>query len=183
MSLNIFKTQKQVEALTAEVKELKADNDRLVKAAEDFKQKEAVFSLGSQDYLAEKEKMVAEHKAEIAKFNEEMEQRRKEYEATLAETNSKYAQDMEALKKEYAAQLEAKDAEIVAAKNSANKVAAEKLAAIGIPEETIKPTATSKSDGEILKAFENLNGPEKAKFYNENKEAILRATGLTVNKG
>lgn len=81
-----------------------------------------------------------------------------------------------------AKQMESKKSEaavVIAVEESVNKKVVQTLAAIGIPEGTIKedistaPVATDPM--EIYKQYDSLKGAEKVEFFKKNENVILRA--------
>jgi len=76
-------------------------------------------------------------------------------------------------------QVEVLKAELEVAKKSANRQAAETLAAIGVPEGTIKESISQEFTAEqVIAKFGALTGKEKSEFYQKHRATILRAQGL-----
>lgn len=108
--LNILKANEEITTLTAKNDELTQYNEQLKTENETLKQNAATFSLGAQDWAAEKENLVKGH------------------EQALAEMQTTYAKQITDL------ETKAKDA-----KETAGKQAADIVASLGVEPEAVKP--------------------------------------------
>lgn len=145
---NILQANKQVSELTVQVSDLTAQVDQLTKENATLKEQAAVFSLGSQDWAAEKETLIKSHEEAIKALEEKYNKDTGELAEVIQETKTEVAQQ-----------------------------AAQIVASIGIEPETIKTSAVP-SDGDILSKFAALTGAEKQAFYQENRDVIIKALGL-----
>lgn len=117
--------------------------------------------------LTGKDQVIAEHVATIAARDEKI----ATAEADLATAN--------AALETATAELAEKDKAIAAAEESAGKLAAEALAAIGQPEPLPVGAGESKP---ILEQFNELKGEAATRFYKENRKAILAAQAKLSNR-
>jgi hypothetical protein len=161
MQLNVFKLNEQVTQLTA-------DKDRLVKALE---AKEADFTKLVTE-SAEQVQGMAKHAAEIDALKAES---AKALEALKAE----HVKALEALTTDAAKQVEALTAQLDAAKQAANRQAAETVASLGVSADAIPATISQELTAEQINSkFAELNGKEKTEFYQKHRATILRSQGL-----
>lgn len=145
---NILKANEEVKNLTAQVEQLTADNKNLLDAVETYKQKEAAFGLGSQEWASEKETLI--------KSNEEaLKVQKDEYEKTIAKLQE----------------------DINKANASASEKAKNIVASIGVEPETVK-VCTKPNDKEIIGIWKTLSGQDQMKYYQEHRDTILKELGM-----
>lgn len=170
-NFNVLKAHKEVKALTEQVTALTADNKSLLEVIEAYKQKEAAFSLGSQDYAAEKEILIKTHSEAMAEVKTNLD-------TTIAKLTSDNTANIDKITKEYTDKVNALEVQLVEVKCSVNRQAANLVNALGIAPDSIRVQVTP-TDNEIFEQFNKMqNGPERTAFYNANKNLILKATGL-----
>jgi|ERR1041385_220706 CHASE3 domain sensor protein len=96
----------------------------------------------------------------------------------LTAANAEQAKEIENLKAEIATHKAETQKQVEAAKETAGKKAAEIVASVGIEQGTIKDSTQETTPEQIAAQFEALKGAARAKFYAENKDAILKANGV-----
>jgi len=95
----------------------------------------------------------------------------------FALTEQTYKKQITSLKNQLKTVMDAKDAEVLATKNTVTKQINSVLASIGVntfATETFS-VSTDTSDMEALNTFNGLTGQEKTEFYGKNKAKISRA--------
>ena len=76
-------------------------------------------------------------------------------------------------------QVDALANELEDAKVSANKIAAQTVASLGIPEGTIKPSVSDTlTPAEYAAKFKTLTGQERANFFAKHEKEIVQGFGV-----
>lgn len=117
-NFNVLKALSANTKLVEENKSLLADNQRLLEEIQAYKQKEAAYTLGAQDWASEKEALIKGHEEAMA---------------TLVETHNQAIKDL--------------DKKVADASTSAGNKVAQAVAAIGIDPETIVKVSASEIVG------------------------------------
>ena len=156
MNFNVIQLNKTVETLTAE----KAVLVKQLETAEaDLKD--------ARKYIDE----IVEKNGELTKQGEGVQ-------ASIDAAKAEAAKTVESTKAEMQAQLDAVKAELETAKTSANKIAAETVASLGIPEGVIKQDVASPMTPQAaVTKFESLSGKERSEFFAKHEAAIIKGYG------
>lgn len=105
----IAELENQLVEIQKEISGLLADNTNLLETVESFKQKEAAFSLGSQEWSVEKDTLIKSHSDAIEALKADYDKKIKDLESTVQEKSGE-----------------------------ANKIAASIISSIGVSPETVK---------------------------------------------
>lgn len=89
---NVLKANTEINNLNAQVTDLVAHNEQLKKEVEDLKQREATYSLGSQDWATEKENLIKGHEEALQALEEKHNKEINDFKNTVKEEHTSAVQ-------------------------------------------------------------------------------------------